>query len=379
MQGAVPATGGRAAADHGGHQQRRGARRHDPRTRGTTSRDNARTDTRDTTILVAAGPGRRAARGADPLLRPDQLDARARSAGWSRAPGGSPAATCSTRVEVGGPVEIATLGRAFNEMANSLERDARERDRLERMKDEFVLTASHELRSPVTSVKGFAEMLTPSASAEPRAGRDGRGDPRQRRPAPEDDQRPARPRPQRRRASCAIEPEPTRCGRWSQDVGRQMRPRLRGAGPALHASASSPTCPRSRPTPTGSARCSSTCSPTRNKYCAGGRAGRGSRRPGSATRSSSPSPTTGPALGEEQLEHIFERFSRARERRDPARRRHRPRPGDLEVAGRAARRRDLRRLDPGRGLYLSLRAADRQGRPTDADGTREQDDGGGRR
>ena len=61
-----------------------------------------------------------------------------------------------TRVEVGGPVEIATLGRAFNEMANSLERDARERDRVERMKDDFVLTVSHELRTPVTVVKGFA-------------------------------------------------------------------------------------------------------------------------------------------------------------------------------------------------------------------------------
>jgi signal transduction histidine kinase len=65
-----------------------------------------------------------------------------------------------TRVEVGGPVEIATLGRAFNEMANALERDARERDRVERMKDDFVLTVSHELRTPVTVVKGFAEMLT---------------------------------------------------------------------------------------------------------------------------------------------------------------------------------------------------------------------------
>jgi signal transduction histidine kinase len=45
-------------------------------------------------------------------------------------------------------------------MANSLERDARERDRVEQMKDDFVLTVSHELRTPVTVVKGFAEMLT---------------------------------------------------------------------------------------------------------------------------------------------------------------------------------------------------------------------------
>jgi signal transduction histidine kinase/HAMP domain-containing protein len=38
-------------------------------------------------------------------------------------------------------------------------RDVSERARLEKMKDEFVLTASHELRSPLTSVQGFAELL----------------------------------------------------------------------------------------------------------------------------------------------------------------------------------------------------------------------------
>ena len=44
-------------------------------------------------------------------------------------------------------------------MAADLQRRAGERDRLDRMKDEFVLTASHELRSPLTSVQGFAELL----------------------------------------------------------------------------------------------------------------------------------------------------------------------------------------------------------------------------
>jgi len=65
----------------------------------------------------------------------------------------------STRVEVGGPAETAALGTAFNEMAAELELEASERDKLDRMKDEFVLTASHELRSPLTSVQGFAELL----------------------------------------------------------------------------------------------------------------------------------------------------------------------------------------------------------------------------
>jgi signal transduction histidine kinase len=38
-------------------------------------------------------------------------------------------------------------------------RDVSERARVDRLKDEFVATASHELRSPLTSVKGFAELL----------------------------------------------------------------------------------------------------------------------------------------------------------------------------------------------------------------------------
>jgi len=63
------------------------------------------------------------------------------------------------RVELGGLSETASLGAAFNEMAEELQRRAGERDHLERMKDEFVLTASHELRSPLTSVQGFAELL----------------------------------------------------------------------------------------------------------------------------------------------------------------------------------------------------------------------------
>jgi signal transduction histidine kinase len=64
-----------------------------------------------------------------------------------------------TRVKIGGLSETAALGAAFNEMAAELQRRAGERDQLETMKDEFVLTASHELRSPLTSVQGFAELL----------------------------------------------------------------------------------------------------------------------------------------------------------------------------------------------------------------------------
>ena len=128
------------------------------------ARREARDDTRDTTLMVAAGLG--GALIAALLLFSGLINSmRAPLArlvdGARRLAGGD----LETRVEAGGPVEIATLGRAFNEMATALERDAAERDRIERMKDDFVLTVSHELRTPVTVVKGFAEMLTAQKKA----------------------------------------------------------------------------------------------------------------------------------------------------------------------------------------------------------------------
>jgi signal transduction histidine kinase len=115
-------------------------------------------DTRDTAILVAAGliAGLTGAlllfAGLITSMRrplEELVAAAGRLAGGDR----------SARVEIGGLSETATLGNAFNEMAAELELEASERDQLDRMKDEFVLTASHELRSPLTSVQGFAELL----------------------------------------------------------------------------------------------------------------------------------------------------------------------------------------------------------------------------
>ncbi|MTD44986.1 response regulator [Conexibacter sp. W3-3-2] len=47
-------------------------------------------------------------------------------------------------------------------------RDVSERARLERLKSEFVATASHELRSPLTSIKGFVELLASGEDLQPR-------------------------------------------------------------------------------------------------------------------------------------------------------------------------------------------------------------------
>ncbi|MGI8712913.1 MAG: hybrid sensor histidine kinase/response regulator [Solirubrobacteraceae bacterium] len=55
-------------------------------------------------------------------------------------------------------VTASRLGGPANAIA-WIVRDATEHARLERAKSEFVATASHELRSPLTSIKGFAELL----------------------------------------------------------------------------------------------------------------------------------------------------------------------------------------------------------------------------
>lgn len=126
--------------------------------RRETLRDEISSETRDTALLVGAGLIAGLTGAAllftgliASMRRPleDLVEASGRLAGGS----------LDARVKVGGLSETATLGSAFNEMAEELQRRAGERDQLERMKDEFVLTASHELRSPLTSVQGYAELL----------------------------------------------------------------------------------------------------------------------------------------------------------------------------------------------------------------------------
>jgi signal transduction histidine kinase len=58
--------------------------------------------------------------------------------------------------ELSGSDEIATLDHAFHEMASSLKE-------VEQMKQEFVSMISHDLRVPLTTVKGFLELLSDGA------------------------------------------------------------------------------------------------------------------------------------------------------------------------------------------------------------------------
>jgi len=121
-------------------------------------RDEISSETRDTALLVGAGliAG---LTGAALLFTGLIASMRRPLEDLVEASGQLAGGDLDARVKVGGLSETATLGGAFNEMAEELQRRAGERDQLDRMKDEFVLTASHELRSPLTSVQGFAELL----------------------------------------------------------------------------------------------------------------------------------------------------------------------------------------------------------------------------
>jgi signal transduction histidine kinase/CheY-like chemotaxis protein len=73
-------------------------------------------------------------------------------------------------VEAGDRTLAATASRLEGEGQGLVwtMRDISERARLERLKSEFVATASHELRSPLTSIKGFVELLSRSEGLDER-------------------------------------------------------------------------------------------------------------------------------------------------------------------------------------------------------------------
>lgn len=61
---------------------------------------------------------------------------------------------------IGGSDELGQLARSFGDMTKGLQE-------LEKLKDEFVFIAAHELRTPVTAIRGYTEMLTDLGSGLP--------------------------------------------------------------------------------------------------------------------------------------------------------------------------------------------------------------------
>ncbi|MEV8250851.1 MtrAB system histidine kinase MtrB [Microbacterium sp. NPDC076768] len=63
------------------------------------------------------------------------------------------------RLQVHGEDELATLGRSFNAMADSIEGQIKELGELSLVQQRFVSDVSHELRTPLTTIRLAAEML----------------------------------------------------------------------------------------------------------------------------------------------------------------------------------------------------------------------------
>jgi signal transduction histidine kinase len=63
------------------------------------------------------------------------------------------------RTPVEGQDEIAQVSIAFNEMANQLEKTAREREELENLRRDLIAWTSHDLRTPLTSIRAMIEAL----------------------------------------------------------------------------------------------------------------------------------------------------------------------------------------------------------------------------
>ena len=63
------------------------------------------------------------------------------------------------RVDAHGRDELAGLGRAFNEMASTIEADMEKLREAERMRKDLIANISHDLRSPLASIRGYLETI----------------------------------------------------------------------------------------------------------------------------------------------------------------------------------------------------------------------------
>jgi signal transduction histidine kinase len=72
-----------------------------------------------------------------------------------------------TRVNLSGKDEVAQLGRAFNRMAERLEQAEAESARLEVARRDFIAAASHDLRTPLTSLRAMLDAIADGVVEQP--------------------------------------------------------------------------------------------------------------------------------------------------------------------------------------------------------------------
>ncbi|MEO6885576.1 MAG: MtrAB system histidine kinase MtrB [Jatrophihabitantaceae bacterium] len=75
----------------------------------------------------------------------------------------------SQRIKVRGTDDIARLGRSFNDMAGSLQRQIRRLEDLSRLQRRFTSDVSHELRTPLTTIRMASELLLDNRAEFPPA------------------------------------------------------------------------------------------------------------------------------------------------------------------------------------------------------------------
>ena len=112
-------------------------------------------------LLVTGGPAAAARRDGQPG---HPAGAAARSSRWPRRRTRSPDGDLDRRVEASDPsTEIGRLGVAFNGMLDGIGTLLDERTRSEDRLRQFVADASHELRTPVAAVRGYADLYQAGA------------------------------------------------------------------------------------------------------------------------------------------------------------------------------------------------------------------------
>jgi two-component system phosphate regulon sensor histidine kinase PhoR len=73
-----------------------------------------------------------------------------------------------TRIRVEGSEDVVRLAESLNSMAAQLDERILRMHKLENMRRDFVANVSHELKTPITSIKGFVETLLGGAMDNPR-------------------------------------------------------------------------------------------------------------------------------------------------------------------------------------------------------------------